>query len=50
MNIAKTLEHYSCQLLPIIDSTDGNVEVLNETADFYRFSMGLPVPSSFTRV
>lgn len=34
------LESYSQRLLPLIDwrpTTDGNVEVLNETADFYRF-------------
>jgi hypothetical protein len=41
----QTLEHYSRQLLPMIDwrpTTRGNVEVLNETADFYRFFDATP--------
>jgi hypothetical protein len=41
----QTLEHYSRQLLPMIDwrpTTDGNVEVLNETGDFYRFFDATP--------
>ena len=36
----RTLERCSQQLMPMIDwrpTADGNVEVLNETADFYRF-------------
>jgi Fic family protein len=41
----RTLEHYSQQLMPMIDwrpTADGNVEVLNETADFYRFFDATP--------
>ena len=39
------LEGYSRRLLPVIDwrpTADGNVEVLNETADFYRFFDATP--------
>ena len=39
------LEDYSRRLLPVIDwrpTADGNVEVLNETADFYRFFDATP--------
>ncbi len=39
------LEDYSKRLLPVIDwrpTEDGNVEVLNETADFYRFFDATP--------
>src|SRR6202034_4292142 len=38
------LEDYSRRLLPVIDwrPGDGNVEVLNETADFYRFFDATP--------
>jgi Fic family protein len=39
------LEDYSRRLLPVIDwrpTGDGNVEVLNETADFYRFFDATP--------
>ncbi len=39
------LEDYSRRLLPVIDwrpTEDGNVEVLNETADFYRFFDATP--------
>lgn len=35
-----TLEDYSKRLLPVVEwepTADGNVEVLNDTADFYRF-------------
>jgi Fic family protein len=41
----RTLESYSARLLPLIQwrATDqGNVEVLNETADFYRFFDATP--------
>jgi Fic family protein len=40
-----TLEDYSRRLLPVIDwepAADGNVKVLNETADFYRFFDATP--------
>jgi hypothetical protein len=39
------LEDYSRRLLPVIDwepTADGNVKVLNETADFYRFFDATP--------
>ena len=39
------LEGYSRRLLPVIDwqpTADGNVEVLNDTADFYRFFDATP--------
>ncbi len=39
------LEDYSRRMLPVIDwrpTGDGNVEVLNETADFYRFFDATP--------
>jgi hypothetical protein len=39
------LEDYAKRLLPVIDwrpTADGNVEVLNETADFYRFFDATP--------
>ncbi len=39
------LENYSRRLLPVIDwrpAGDGNVEVLNDTADFYRFFDATP--------
>ncbi|THV15793.1 Fic family protein [Rhizobium rhizophilum] len=41
----RTLESYSRRLLPLIQWTEterGNVEVLNETADFYRFVDATP--------
>ena len=41
----RTLETYSTRLLPLIEWTptsDGNVNVLNETADFYRFFDATP--------
>ena len=40
-----TLEDYSRRLLPVIDwqpTEDGNVRVLNDTADFYRFFDATP--------
>lgn len=40
-----TLEDYSRRLLPVIDwepTADGNVRVLNDTADFYRFFDAAP--------
>lgn len=40
-----TLENYSQRLLPIIDwepTADGNITVLNDTADFYRFFDATP--------
>jgi len=40
-----TLEDYSQRLLPVIDwqpTEDGNVRVLNDTADFYRFFDATP--------
>ena len=45
MNIAKHCVTTPRQLLPMIDwrpTTEGNVEVLNETADFYRFFDATP--------
>src|SRR5438270_1935474 len=39
------LEEYSRRLLPVIDwkpTEDGNVDILNETADFYRFFDATP--------
>lgn len=39
------LEEYSARLLPIVDwepTADGNVNVLNDTADFYRFFDATP--------
>ncbi len=41
----RTLESYSTRLLPLIDwrpTVRGNVEVLNDTADFYRFFDATP--------
>lgn len=41
----RTLESYSARLLPMIEwepTPDGNVRVLNETADFYRFFDATP--------
>ena len=41
----KTLEDYSKRLLPVIEweaTADGNVEVRNDTADFYRFFDATP--------
>ena len=41
----RTLESYSRRLLPLIqwtETTGGNVDVLNETADFYRFFDATP--------
>ncbi len=40
-----TLEDYSRRLLPVVDwqpTADGNVRVLNDTADFYRFFDATP--------
>ena len=40
-----TLEDYSKRLLPVIDwepTSDGNVNVLNDTPDFYRFFDATP--------
>jgi hypothetical protein len=47
----RTLESYSARLLPMIEwepTPDGNVRVLNETADFYRFFDAHRMPSSCT--
>ncbi|WP_428675632.1 hypothetical protein [Reyranella sp.] len=41
----KALESYSSRLLPVVEWTatsDGNVRVLNDTADFYRFFDATP--------
>ena len=41
----RTLESYSARLLPLIQwraTDEGNVQVLNETADFYRFFDATP--------
>ena len=41
----RTLESYSARLLPVIEwepTPDGNVRVLNETGDFYRFFDATP--------
>jgi hypothetical protein len=41
----RTLESYSARLLPLIQwraTDEGNVHVLNETADFYRFFDATP--------